>query len=178
MKHFGLYGIIIIIAIILGGCDASVNPLVFDGAPLRAIIEVDEESSSYQGSEQVNLGAVLSGVDELVDSITVYNITLRIDPLAGTPANLSISGSIQLDNNTLFSLSNLPVSEFQSERSIFDNALTQYVTVSSGGVAYLQSLLAQSPLPSITFAVWGQASGTPVRLRFTATVYTQVFTEP
>lgn len=180
MKRLSVYivGMLAAVIVVMSGCDIAINPLILSGTPVSTVIEIDEISASYEGTEQIDLGDLLEAIDEAVDSISAFNITLSIERLAGTPEDLTASGSIQLNNLDLATLTNLPLSMYATERSLFDGSLTQYLNVNSSVVAYLNSLLTQSPLPTITIGVNGEASGTPIRLRFVVTVYTQVYTTP
>jgi len=169
--------IMLSLSLVLGnGCDIAVNPLLFNGSPLTAEFVIDEQQTSYQGTDQIRLGNLLSSISETVDSIKVFNITLRIEPMTGTPENLTVSGSIDVDNQEMVEMSNLPISLYENEQSIFDFGLTQYLTGNPALVPYLNSLLAQPVLQTITVNVTGQASDTPVRLRIFVTLYTQVYT--
>jgi hypothetical protein len=178
MKQFSFYIVIILSLSFLlrNGCDIAINPLLFNGSPITAEFVIDEQVTTYNETDQIRLSNILSSISEKVDSIKVFNVTLRIEPMTGTPANLTVSGSLSIDNQGMVVLSNLPVSMYQNEQSIFDFGVTQYLTVDPGMIAFLNSLLAQSTLPAVTVNVSGQASETPVRLRIFITLYTQVYT--
>ncbi len=180
MNRFSYYivGILAVTMIFWGGCDVSVNPFIFDGSPVSAVIEIDVDGTSFSETEQydqMDLDRLLDDIDVSIDSITVFNITLQIDKLPGTPEDLLLSGSIRLDNQNLVTLSEIPVNVFANEQSIFGGAVSQYLNVNSQTFAYLMSLLGQSPLPPVTVGVSGQSSGSPVRLRVVVTLYTQVY---
>ncbi len=175
---FCIVGIIVVSMMFWGGCDTAVNPFIFDGSPVSAVIEIDVDAVSFDATEQfdqMDLNDLLEDIDDVIDSVSVFNITLQIDQLQGTPENLTLSGSIWLDSRNLVTMSGMPVNVFASEQSIFDGGFAQYLSVNSQTYNYLMSILAQSTLPTVTVSVSGEASGSPVRLRVSVTLYTQVY---
>ncbi len=167
---------LIITLFITGGCDVTDPTFIIDTA-VTATIEIDEETSFYQGSEEVNLQELLDGIDGPVIDINVFNITLQIERLGNTPEDLSLNGSLSINGNTLMSLGDVPISVFANERSIFDDALVnQYnFSVDNDGLQYLLALF--DDLPTVNVSVAGEASGNPVNVRVLTKLHAQVSTE-
>ncbi|MBI4546360.1 MAG: hypothetical protein HY707_00145 [Ignavibacteriae bacterium] len=164
--------------VLLSACEFGIYPLLFDGVPVIVKYRIDETSTSYSGSSTVNLQNIPEEIEEEIDSIKVFNITLKIDSTAGTNPSTTVSGSASIDSRTIFTFTNVPLSTFSTERSIFDTALSG-VSFIPDGVAYLIGLLNQRPLPAtVTFAVSGSASSSPLRFTICIKLYTQVFTSP
>ncbi len=166
-------------ATFLMSCELGVNPLVFDGSPVRADIAVITTGALYDYSTTIYPRDIVSGIDRSVDSITVINITLSVDHLSkATSASTTISGSGSLDGNQLLSLTNVPLSTFLSERSIFDPAVSSAgLSYNSAGVRYLNNMLKDpAALPaSVTVNVQGSAGQTGVSFEAHLRLYTQVF---
>lgn len=173
---------IAIAAISLTGCELGTNPLLFDGSPVTADVVINTTGTSYSGSRTIAPGDVLSSISINVDSVSVINVTLLIDNLGpSTPDSTRISGTGTIDGNTLLTLTNVKLSTFSTEKSIFDPALSAAgVAYGAAGVAYLNNMLKHpNSLPAtVTVAVSGTSS--QPNLKFTAHVklYTQVFTTP
>jgi hypothetical protein len=180
MKKIYGFGITIMVVFLLfGGCDVGINPLIFDGtvAAISIPIETPSGVTTYNEVSTVNLGIVLSAVDEVVDSVTFYNLTLKIDDLGSTPATTALSGTIAIQGTTLLQLNGVQLSAFSSERSIFDPSL-QGVTVSQAGIDLFKNLLAQNPPPTVSIAVNGSATNSPLKFTMHTKIYTQIYTSP
>ena len=159
------------------GCDVGVNPLLFDGSPVSAKYRVDTDGSSYLESKTVDLATVVEDIDKEIDSIKVFNVTLFIDSTEGTASGTTASGFVALDALTLVSLTDVPLSAFATERSIFDTTITGF-HYNDAGVAHLISVLKQRPLPSVDVSVSGSTSSSPLHFTLHLKLYTQVFTTP
>ncbi len=92
MTALGLFGIA------MTGCDVGINPLLFDGSPVSCRFRVDASGTSYSGSATISLNNILSKIDKHVDSAKVFNITMLIDSVTGTPL---VSGTGTIDGHTL-----------------------------------------------------------------------------
>lgn len=170
-------------AVLWMGCEFGVNPLLFDGSPLRSTFTASTPGNLYADSAAVSLRNALSGVNKQVDSITVYNITLLIDNLKnGTQSSATLTGLGGIDGDTLVMLTNVPLSTFAVERSIFDPALRSLpsggaCSAYAAGVSYLNGLLKYpDALPtSVKLKVGGISSQNGLYCDVTLTLYTQVF---
>ncbi len=166
------------LCLLMAGCDIGINPLIFDGSPVEASFEVNSLISTFPPIVySVNLGDVLSDIDDEVDSIKVYNITLLIENLGTT--NPSVTGDITVNGNTLLSMNNTPISVFVSEHSIFDASLqAQGFNYSSTIVPTINGYLKQDPKPTVNVVASGSAAPAPLHFKIHVKVYTQVFTRP
>jgi len=181
MKAFQLAAATVLIvaaAAFLLGCDVGVNPLLFDGSPGQATFRIDESvTSSYSGSVGVDLEDILSAIDDEIDSVKVFNITLLIDSTEGTNSSTTFTGTTLVNSTVMLSMSNTPMSAFVSERSIFDNTIPG-LTYNSGIINTLHALLRDRPAPTVTVSFSGTSSPSGP-LHFTAhlKLYTQVYTK-
>lgn len=117
-------------------------------------------------------------VSKSIDSVKIFNLTLQIDSLTnGTTPATTITGIALIDTDTLFTVNNVALSAFSSERSIFDNSLTGF-SYKASGVNRLISVLHQNPLPTVTVSVGGVASSSNLHFTTKLKFYTQVFTTP
>lgn len=159
-----------------GGCDVSDPSFIVD-TDMTAVVEINEQSTSFDQSATADLSDLLGAVEGTISDINVFNITLQIDRLGNTPENLIVSGAIAVDENTLVSLVDVPISAFENERSIFDEDLAdQYdFNVDNDGLQYLLSLF--DDLPTVTVGVSGEASAQPVHMRVLTKLHAQVTTE-
>jgi len=159
------------------GCELSTNPLLFEGPPITAKFRVDLTGTAFGDAATINLQDAVGGISD-VDSVKVFNITLQIDSLTnGTSPATTISGTATLDGVTLFTITNVALSAFSSERSIFDNSLAGF-SYNAAGVSHLLSVLRQRPLPTVTLAVGGTASAPTLHFTTKIKLYSQVFTSP
>lgn len=161
------------------GCELGINPLLFDGSPVTATFRAHTVGNTYSDSKSINLHDVVTNLDKDIDSIKVFNVTLQIDSLTnGTNSSTLTTGSVVIDTDTLFTVRNVALSAFASERSIFDNSLTGF-SYNPAGVNHLISLLQQHPLPTnVTLTVAGTATNDTLYFRARIKLYTQVFTSP
>lgn len=159
----------------IAGCEIGTNPVVLDGAPIAANLRVDVPNNILYDSLSVNLGDAMSGIDNAVDSIRIYNITLLIDS-TGNPDSAVISrGGFKLNNDTVLTLVNNPLSAFSTERSIFDPRLKNLgFTYDSTMILKLQQYLRQKPQPVVQIA-FGILSASPIHFTAHLKIYTQVF---
>jgi hypothetical protein len=177
MKMKLLLAAVIVAASAFTGCDLGINPLIFDAPAATAKFRVDETvSSSFDNSAVVDLEEISTNIDADIDSVKVFNITLQIDSTAGTSPATTISGSALVDGNPLLTLSGTAISQFASERSIFDSTLAGGPVYMSAGVQHLISVLRQRPLPAVTVRAFGTASGLPLHFTIRLRVYAQIFT--
>ncbi len=162
---------------LLNGCEIGANPVILDGSPTTQTLRVDNNGAFFGGSGTVNLSDAFSGVEDQVDSVRIFNITLSIDSTVGTPPGTSLTGLLILNTDTLFTLNGTSLSEFSTERTIFDPKLKQRgCAYSPATVGILQRLLNQNPHPSVTVSFGGIASSSPVHFSAHMKLYTQIFT--
>ena len=166
------------ITVLMMGCELGINPIIFDGTPVEATFEVNSLVSTFPPlAYSVNLQDVLSEIDEAVDSIKAYNITLLIDETGGS--NPSVTGDITVNGNTLLSMNGTPISAFATERSIFDSKLQALgVNYSSSIVPIINGYLQQDPKPTVTVVTSGSASPVPLHFTIHVKLYSQVFSKP
>ena len=177
-----IVGKVIVSAVILvfltAGCDVSVNPLVFEGAPVSAHIEIDTEQTSFDHSTSVDLNTALAGIDEVVDSLTLYDITFKVEnqqsPSPGTPFN----GYLYIDDVKLVDIEGLTLGDFETEQSLFADKLTDYVTVNITTLAMLGDKLSRTPFPTVNIKAAGDADEGPLKFVLRVTLYSQVYTTP
>ena len=170
--------LMVVALMMLGGCDVGVNPLIFDGTPVKAVISVETNETSFDHSSVINLNTVLQDIDDVVDSISVFNITMQVANRVSPAANTAFSGSILINNVQLISVNNLTLADFAQERSVFDQGLGNNVTVNPAGLQMLQGVLAQSPMPTVGVRATGQAGSGPLDFDLVVALYTQVYTTP
>jgi hypothetical protein len=163
-------------------CELATNPLLFDGSPLSANFRANTNGTFFADSMSLDLSSVISGINIDIDSVSVINISLLIDSLnGGTLGSTTITGAASFDGDTLVTLTNVPLSTFSSERSIFDPALISAgVRYGAAGVSHINNLLKHpESLPSsITVGVIGRASQSGLHFSTHIKFYTQVFTHP
>ncbi len=168
--------LLVISSALIASCDLGVNPLLFDGSPATASFRVDETlTASYDESAAVDLEDIRTNIDANIDSVKVFNITLQIDSSAGTNPATTVSGSALIDGNPLLTLSGTAISQFASERSIFDTTITGGPIYNNSGVQHLINVLSQRPLPTVTLRAFGSASGLPLHFTIRLRLYTQIF---
>ncbi len=163
-------------ALLIGGCDVGINPLIIDGTPVSVVLVVETDQTSYTSVSSVNLQQVLDAIDGFADSVAFYNFTLELVDLQGTPASTALNGSFTINGTLLLQLNGILLSAFGSERSIFDPTL-QGATVNSAGVTVLKNLLHQQPLPPVSVGLNGSTSN-PLNFRLRVKIYTQIYTTP
>ena len=170
------------LVLLMAGCDVGTNPLIFDGTPAEATFEVTSVGSVFPPIGYiVDLQTMLSDINDYVDSIKVYNISMRIENLGGT--NSTISGNITMNKvgdatiHQVVSMNGTPISAFATEKSIFDPGLAvSGFTYSPTIVPILNGFLKDNPKPTVDVV----ASGTSTAGHYIihVKVYSQVFTTP
>jgi hypothetical protein len=168
----------VVALLMLGGCDVGVNPLIFDGTPVKTVINVETNGRSFDHSGVINLNTVLQDIDDVVDSISVFNITMQVANLVSPAANTAFSGAIFINDVQLISVNNLTLADFAQERSIFDQGLGNNINVNPTGLQMLQGMLTQSPMPTVGVRATGQAGSGPLDFDLVVALYTQVYTTP
>jgi hypothetical protein len=163
------------------GCEVGVNPLLFDGSPLAASFTVNTTGTSYNGSTTLNLNDVVKDFSKSIDSTDVFNVTIRIEN-ASSPENTTISGIGQVDGNTLLQITNVPLSTFATEKSVFDKSITGFNVDASGFLALrtlVKNALQQPDMPhTATLSLSGTASQSPLQFTIYVKIYTQLYTNP
>ncbi len=157
------------------GCEIGTNPVVLDGAPITASLRVDVPNNVLYDSLPVNLGDAMSGIDNEVDSIRIYNVTLLIDSTGTSDSGIIARGGFKLNNDTVLTLVDNPLSAFATERSIFDPRLKNLgFTYDPTMILKLQQYLRQKPQPVVQIA-FGILSTSPIHFTAHLKIYTQVF---
>jgi hypothetical protein len=173
---------VVSLVLLMAGCDVGTNPLIFDGTPAEATFEITSVGSVFPPITYiVDLQSVLSDINDYVDSIKVYNISMKIENLGGT--NSTISGNLTINKvgdptiHQFVSLNGTPISAFATEKSIFDPSLAASgFTYSPTVVPLLNGFLKDNPKPTVDVV----ASGTSTAGHYIihVKVYSQVFTTP
>ncbi len=182
-KKFALGGILVVLFLLAGpGCELGTNPLLFDGSPVTVSFRVDEPSATILADSTSKDLEDVKNIDKDIDSVKVFNITVQIDSITGgTDSSTTLTGTVTLDHAyTLFTLDTVALSEFVTERSIFDNSLGNKFAYNSAGVNYLLDLIKNkpNPLPTVWIAVYGRADKSPLHFRVRLRLYTQIYTTP
>lgn len=163
----------------LAGCDVGINALLFDGSPLTASLRIDSPITTIPPQvETVNMNEVLEAIDEIVDSIDVFNITLIIDSTENNAATV-LNGTSSINGIPLVTMSNVSIAEFAAERSIFKKPLMAGLTVTPEGIRELRRALNNRSLtPEAVFTFSGSANSSPIHCTIRVKIYTQVYTSP
>lgn len=165
-------------AFMLVGCEFGKYPLILDSSVTSGAIRVDLNLPlpvQVTQTTSVNISELRNVTGESVDSMKFYNLTLLIDNNT-SPNDAGITGTISVNDNALVTLTNVNISEFQTERSIFDKDLAgkgfQY---HAGGVLFLlNALKTQSPdILNVTVVAGTNASSLHFDLK--VKLYGQIF---
>ncbi len=170
--------LMVILFFVAAGCDVSVNPLVFDGSPISTRIEIDTEQNTFEYSNSINLNAAVVDFDDVVDSISVYNVTLKVENRLSPSAETPFNAYLYIDDVKLADINGLTFAAFESEQSLFTDELLEYITINLNSVESLSTKLAQSPLPTVNVKVAGNVEEGPLTFDLLVTLYTQVYTTP
>ena len=179
-SKFIVAALLAILALAGAGCELATNPLLFDGAPLVATFDVEPSPPSifFGKDTTINLQTALENVESSIDSIRIFNVTIQIEPLDDHGAVTLVAAGVLVDGDTLVTATNVPVSAFATERSIFDKSLAGFA-YNSTGVNHLIDLVKQNPLPTaVQVRAGGETNISTYHVRIKFRVYTQVFTNP
>ncbi len=171
-----------ILLILMAGCEIGTNPVILDGSPVSVNLSVNQLTAFFGDSTSVSLSKVLAGLDNEVDSIRLFNITLVIDSTTGMAPDTKLSGLFMLRTNnsgsdTLITMNSTDIRSFATERSIFDPKLADSgFTYRSTAILTLHDLLRQTPQPTVFIAFGGVGSTAPLHFAAHLKLYTQVFT--
>ena len=168
-----------------GGCEVGINPLVIDGSAIGDSVRIDIDPPVppiVMASSAVDLENVLDDLGD-ADSIRFYNLTLQTsntttDPSTRVSGSLRIrkQGSVQQD--TLVELTNVLLTEFLSERSIFDKTISGFRFSPKGVATLVSALRSPRPLPMVTIYVDAVADQASLHFTMKLKVYAQVYTMP
>jgi hypothetical protein len=162
-------------------CEIGQFPLILDGSPLALAYRVDENApiSGWSRSATVNLQDVANDLNHDIDSIRVFDITIKVDSVSSsTSSSTTFSGAGSVDGHTVYTMTNVPLSAFASEQSILNSSVTG-LTYNPSGVAYLLSLFNDvHNLPEVTGTQTLTASGSPLHFTVHVKFYTQVYGTP
>jgi hypothetical protein len=161
-------------------CDVGVNPLLFDGSPLTAKITVNSGSQIFADSVTVNVADAVSAIDKDIDSVNLFNITLRIVRIGNAPADNLLSGDATFNGSKFLSLSNVGVDAFSTDQSVFH--LPSGVTMNRQGMRQIvRAIWAASrhqTSDSAVVKIAGTSTKSPNNYTIYLNLYTQVFTPP
>ncbi len=171
---------ILVLPLLGSDCEVGLYPLLFDGTPVTAEFRVDATGSAFDDSRTVDLEEIRRGIDKNIDSIKVFNISLQLDSTTGTNPSTTVTGAVLINEDTLIAVNGVPISDFATERSIFDSTITGGRAFRNAGVATLIALLRQlsqgtSGLTA-TVRAFGISSTSPLHFTIKLKLYTQVFT--
>jgi hypothetical protein len=167
-----------LIALLLAGCELSKYPLILDASGKSRTIHVvvNAPTNEYSDSVTVAIADLKDLTDYDIDSIRFYNLTLNVDNNESA-ADAAISGEITVDGIPLLTLTNVKVTEFTDERSIFDKTIVGYGYDKSGIVFLLNALKTQYP-PEIKVKMKLTSIENDLDFYLTITLYAQVFANP
>lgn len=171
-----LMTVAIISVVYLAGCEFTELPLILDSSTSSNPVRVDINTPfpvQYNDSVSINISALKVVTGESVDSLKFYNLTLLVENNT-SPSNAAISGTFSVNGHQLITMTNVSLSEFTKERSIFDKNITGFQYHAAGVSFLLQTLKTQSP-SIITFrATFGPISS-ELHFDLRVKVYGQVF---
>ncbi|HYQ85954.1 MAG TPA: hypothetical protein VES59_01795 [Bacteroidota bacterium] len=172
---------ILVLPLLGSDCQVGLYPLLFDGAPITATFRADVTTgTAFDDSRTVDLEEIRRGIDKRIDSIKVFNVSLQIDSTAGTNPSTTLTGAVLINGDTLIRVNGVPISDFATERSIFDSTITGGRVFKNKGVATLIALLKQLTQGTggltATVHALGNASSSPLHFTIKLKLYTQVFT--
>ena len=179
MENYSWLMLMSLPVLLLIGCDVGINPLLFDGSPLERDFTINTTQTSFSSSETIDLDSVAANISQDIDSVKVFNITVRIENAGTTPASTTFSGTASFEGNTLATLSGVSLTTLSTERSIFN---TTGITFNGAGVSALGNAINDAVHNSggsphtRTFAISMTASDSPVNIIIHVKVYTQVYT--
>ncbi len=182
MKRWAIVALVAAVAALFSGCEFTNSPLLVEGAFVNSAFRVDQDglpaNTPFGTVATVHLNDVLQNVNNVADSIKIYNISVTIDSVTGaTATSTPISGIASIDGNPLFSLNNVALSALHTEHSIFDPSIAG-CTFNAIGVQYLVHSLRQNPPPNVTVAVLGSSSASALHFTLHVKIYTQIYTSP
>ncbi|MBI4809963.1 MAG: hypothetical protein HY800_00650 [Ignavibacteriales bacterium] len=174
-KIFFLTTVAIISVIYLAGCELTELPLILDSSVSSNMVRVDiVPPAQYDDSVSINISALKDVTEESVDSLKFYNLTLMVENNT-SPNNATVSGALSVNGYQLITLTNVSLSEFANERSIFDKNISGYQYHAAGVSFLLQTLKTQSPSIITCRASFGPVSN-ELHFDLRVKVYGQVFT--
>ena len=172
---------------IIAGCDIGINPLILDGSVVGRTLHVDTRglASFYEDTASFNLASVrdLSDKGKTIDSINFYNLTILIDSASLTPGGTKVTGDIIIDqvdgvlaSDTIAVLTDAKISDFSSERSIFDPTLSSEVYYSAAGISRLETAFDNGSV--VRVHVKGSSTNSPLVFDVHIKIYGQLWFEP
>jgi hypothetical protein len=177
-KIFLLTIIVFISAFTIVGCEFGKYPLILDSSVTSGAIRVDLNSplpAQVTQTTNVSISELRDVTGESVDSMKFYNLTLFIENNT-SPSGAGISGTISINGNALVTLTNVTLTEFQTERSIFDKNLTskgfQY---HAGGVIYLLNALKTQTPDNLVVSVTAGTNASSLHFDLKVKLYGQIF---
>jgi hypothetical protein len=166
-----------LIILFLAGCEVGKYPLILDASGKSRTIRVDvTPPASFSDSATIALADLKSLTDYNIDSIRFYNLTLHVSNNT-SPENAAVTGEVIVNGTPLLALTNVQVTQFSEEKSIFDKTITGYSYNKLGVIFLLTAIKTQSPSELEVKLVVNQIEN-PLHFDLTITLYAQVFTNP
>jgi hypothetical protein len=162
----------------LSGCEVGKYPLILDASGKSRTIHVvvNAPTSEYSDSAIISISDLRDLTDYDIDSIHFYNLTLNVDNNLSA-SDAAISGEVTVNGYNLLTLTNVMVTEFTDERSIFDKTIAGYGYDKSGVTFLLNTLKTQNP-PEINVKMKLNSITKDLNFDLTITLYAQVFANP
>lgn len=162
------------------GCEFGLKPLILDGSVVKHSLRINSSTGNFFVQDSVDLNPILSNIADQVDSIKFFNIMVKIDSTVGTPAGTTLSGWSFINGDTLFRVTNVPLTTFAEEISIlrFPHAGFEF---KNNGLAKLRQIIRKypnSPLPKIQFRMSGSTNPGSLFCTVHIGIYTQIFSKP
>jgi len=163
-----------LIILLIAGCEIGNYPLILDASGKSETIHVTAAPpDSFSDSVKIPIADLADLTDYDVDSVTFYNLTLDVDSNYSVP-EAAVDGEITVNGNPLLSFTNVLVTQFTDEKSIFDRTITGYSYHAAGVLFLLNALRTQSP-EEIEVKVTLHPVNEILDFKLTITLYSQVF---
>ena len=169
---------------IIVGCDIGINPLILDGSVTVQTFYVNTTglSPSFDNMASFDITSLGNLTSYTIDSLKFYNLTILIDSAGGTPPGTKISGNIIIDEvngipaaDTIAVLDSAQVTDFSSERSIFDPTLSS-VAYNTAGITNLKNNFNNGAIMRVH--VKGGSNASPLVFDIHIKIYGQLYTNP
>ncbi len=174
---YSIFLVALIISTFLLGCELTKFPLVLDSSIAGSMpVNIITPVTQYNDSIQITINGIKEVTEETIDSLKLYNITLTIENLS--PSDASVSGNVTVDGNLLLTFTNMNLSQFNKERSIFDKNLNGFQYHYSG-VQHLMQTIKQITdtqyTKNITIKLSMGTISNPISFILKVKIYAQVF---
>lgn len=170
---------LIVATLIIAGCEFGRYPLIIDSSVESGPIPVNLDSSlptQVVQSATVSIAELREVTGEEVDSMRFYNLTLLINNNT-SPDGAAITGTMSVNGILLATLTGVPLSEFLTERSIFDkNLITGGFQYHPAGVTYLLGVLKTQTPDLLVVSVSAGTDASALHFDLNVKLYGQLFT--